>query len=79
MCIRDSPMAAAVSTWSPVIITGVIPALSHSSIAALTSGLTGSIDVYKRQTPMCNKNKITARKEETHAEVTDSQRRNAPL
>ena len=22
---------------------------------------------------MCNKNKITARKEETHAEVTDSQ------
>lgn len=28
---------------------------------------------------MCNKNKITARKEETHAEVTDSQRRNAPL
>ena len=28
---------------------------------------------------MRNKNKITARKEETHAEVTDSQRRNAPL
>jgi len=33
----------------------------------------------RRSTPMCNKNKITARKEETHAEVTDSQRRNAPL
>ena len=32
----------------------------------------------RRSTLMCN-NKITARKEETHAEVTDSQRRNAPL
>ncbi|RBT46502.1 hypothetical protein EB20_02545 [Enterococcus hirae] len=28
---------------------------------------------------MCNKPKRTARKEETHAEVTDGQRRNAPL
>ena len=28
---------------------------------------------------MCNENKDTARKEESHAEVTDSQRRNAPL
>ena len=28
---------------------------------------------------MCNENKNTARKEESHAEVTDSQRRNAPL
>ena len=27
----------------------------------------------------CGSQKITARKEETHAEVTDSQRRNAPL
>ena len=32
----------------------------------------------RRSTLMCN-NKITARKEESHAEVTDSQRRNAPL
>lgn len=33
----------------------------------------------RRSTPMCNENKDTARKEESHAEVTDSQRRNAPL
>ena len=33
----------------------------------------------RRSTPMCNENKNTARKEESHAEVTDSQRRNAPL
>mgnify|MGYP000550279029 CR=1 FL=1 len=33
----------------------------------------------RRSTPMCNENKNTDRKEETHAEVTDSQRRNAPL
>ncbi len=39
----------------------------------------GSKSILRRSTPMCNKNKITARKEETHAEVTDSQRRNAPL
>ena len=32
----------------------------------------------RRSTLMCN-NKITARKEESHAEVTASQRRNAPL
>ena len=36
-------IAAAVSTWSPVIITGRIPASRHSSIAAFTSGRTGSI------------------------------------
>ena len=28
---------------------------------------------------MCNENKNTDRKEETHAEVTDNQRRNAPF
>ena len=33
----------------------------------------------RRSTPMCHENKDTARKEESHAEVTDSQRRNAPL
>ena len=36
-------MATAVSTWSPVIIIALMPAASHSSIAALTSGRTGSI------------------------------------
>ena len=36
-------IATAVSLWSPVIMTGVMPAPRHSSIAALTSGRTGSI------------------------------------
>ena len=39
----------------------------------------GSKSIFKGSTPMCNENKDTARKEESHAEVTDSQRRNAPL
>ena len=39
----------------------------------------GSKSILRRSTPMCNENKDTARKEESHAEVTDSQRRNAPL
>ena len=37
------PMATAVSLWSPVIITGRIPAARHSATAAFTSGRTGSI------------------------------------
>ena len=36
-------MATAVSLWSPVIMIGRMPALRHSSMAALTSGRTGSI------------------------------------
>ena len=36
-------MATAVSIWSPVIITGRMPALWHSLIASTTSGRTGSI------------------------------------
>ena len=36
-------IATAVSLWSPVIITGRMPAALHSSTAALTSGRTGSI------------------------------------
>ena len=36
-------MATAVSLWSPVIITGRMPALRHSTMASLTSGRTGSI------------------------------------
>ena len=37
------------------------------------------VNLFKEVTPMCNKNKTTARKEESHAEVTDGQRRHAPL
>ena len=36
-------MATAVSWWSPVIITGRMPAWRHWSMAAFTSGRTGSI------------------------------------
>ena len=36
-------MAAAVTLWSPVIITGLIPARIHSATAALDSSLGGSI------------------------------------
>ena len=36
-------MATAVSMWSPVIMMGRMPAPRHSSMAALTSGRTGSI------------------------------------
>nr|QID25267.1 RNA polymerase ECF-type sigma factor [Streptococcus suis] len=42
-------------------------------------GIVGVNLFLRRSTPMCNENKDTARKEESHAEVTDSQRRNAPL
>ena len=43
MIPRSLAIATAVSLWSPVIITGLIPASRHSSIAAYTSGLQGSI------------------------------------
>ena len=36
-------MATAVSLWSPVIMTGRMPASRHSTMAGLTSGRTGSI------------------------------------
>ena len=36
-------MATAVSMWSPVIMMGRMPAPRHSSMAAFTSGRTGSI------------------------------------
>ena len=36
-------MAVAVSTWSPVIIMGRMPALRHWAMASFTSGRTGSI------------------------------------
>ena len=36
-------MATAVSLWSPVIITGRMPAVRHCWMAAFTSGRTGSI------------------------------------
>ena len=36
-------MADAVTTWSPVIITGFIPACLHTATASLTSSLGGSI------------------------------------
>ena len=39
----------------------------------------GSKSILRRSTPMRNKTKDTARKEESHAEVTDSQCRYAPL
>ena len=37
------------------------------------------VNQFKEVMPMCNKTKDTARKEESHAEVTDGQRRHAPL
>ena len=43
MIPSSKAMATAVSLWSPVIITGLMPARLHSSIAAFTSGRTGSI------------------------------------
>ena len=36
-------MATAVSLWSPVIITGRMPAARHWATASFTSGRTGSI------------------------------------
>ena len=43
MIPRSLAMAEAVTTWSPVIITGLIPALQQSSTAAFASGRGGSI------------------------------------
>ena len=40
---RSFPMATAVSSWSPVIMIGLMPAVRHSATASLTSGLIGSI------------------------------------
>ena len=37
------------------------------------------VNLFKEVTPMCNKTKDTARKEESHAEASDGQRRHAPL
>ena len=45
-----------------------MPAFGTDQVVSL-----GDISIYT------NENKDTARKEESHAEVTDSQRRNAPL
>ena len=40
---RRSAIACAVAGWSPVIMTGVMPAAMHSATAALASGRGGSI------------------------------------
>ena len=37
------------------------------------------VNLFKEVTPMRNKTKDTARKEESHAEASDGQRRHAPL
>ena len=44
-----------------------------------TPAVLAGVNKFRRSTPMCNKTKDTARKEESHAEATDGQRRNAPL
>ena len=43
MIPRSLPIATAVSSWSPVIMIGLMPALRHSATDAFTSGLIGSI------------------------------------
>ena len=43
MMPRSLPIATAVSSWSPVIMIGLMPASRHSATASLTSGLIGSI------------------------------------
>ncbi len=40
---NSSAMAVAVSTWSPVIITGLMPASLHKATASVTPLLGGSI------------------------------------
>ena len=37
------------------------------------------VNLFKEITSMCNKTKDTARKEKSHAEASDGQRRHAPL
>ena len=56
------------------------PLLIGVGLAALhTPTFFVGVNLFKEVTPMCNKTKDTARKEESHAEVTDGQRRHAPL
>ena len=71
--IKDSKIPIALTTFlkdNPHIKTIVLH-LDNDKAVSYTH-----LDVYKRQrsTPMCNENKTTARKEETHAEATDGQR-----
>ena len=54
-------MATAVSTWSPVIMIGRMPARRHSSIASFTSGRTGSIMPHR------------PRKQSSHSKAAGSQ------
>ena len=49
-----------------------------AALHTLTS-FRGSKSILRRSAPMCNKTKDTARKEESYAEASDSQRRHAPL